>query len=121
VGPGVTGAAVTRPWGHFTVLLDGQHCKVKTLQVNPGHSISYQYHHKRKEDWTIVEGDGVVTLDGIDIAVTAGDHVSILPTQKHTVLCSTSAGCPLIIVEVQTGEYFGEDDIVRLSDRYGRA
>ena len=108
----------SRPWGNFIVLLDDSDCKVKRLQVNPGHGISYQYHHKRQEEWTIVSGSGTVCLDDRDISVSTGDHITILPLQKHTVSCSESD--PLIIIEVQTGTYFGEDDIVRLSDRYGR-
>ncbi len=107
-----------RPWGNFIVLLDADYCKVKLLQINPGHEISYQYHHKRQEEWTIVSGQGVVTLDDKKLPVQAGDHVTILPLQKHTI-CSNDDNT-LMIVEVQTGTYFGEDDIVRLSDQYGR-
>jgi len=107
-----------RPWGNFTVILDSPECKVKRLQINPGHGISYQYHYKRQEEWTIVSGSGTVCLDDCDISVSAGDHITILPLQKHTISCNESD--PLIIIEVQTGTYFGEDDIVRLSDRYGR-
>jgi mannose-6-phosphate isomerase len=107
-----------RPWGNFTVIFDSDECKVKRLQINPGHGISYQYHYKRREEWTIVSGSGTVCLDGRDISVSTGDHITILPLQKHTVNCGKSD--PLIIIEVQTGTYFGEDDIVRLSDRYGR-
>jgi len=107
-----------RPWGKFTILLDADYCKVKLLQINPGQEISYQYHHKRHEEWTIVSGGGAVTLDDKKIPVQPGDHITILPLQKHTV-CSNK-GSTLMIVEVQTGTYFGEDDIVRISDAYGR-
>ena len=113
-------ATEARPWGSFTVLLDDDDCKVKTLLINPGQSISYQYHHKRQEEWTVVSGCGTACLDGHDINLESGDHLTILPFQKHAVRCGGDKKTPLKIVEVQTGTYFGEDDIVRLHDQYGR-
>jgi len=108
----------TRPWGNFTILLDSEICKVKKLMINPGHGISYQYHHKRQEDWTIVSGTGIIRVDDNDVPAIPGLHITILPLQRHTVSCNGED--PLIIIEVQTGTYFGEDDIIRLSDQYGR-
>jgi len=109
----------TRPWGTYEVLLDDAECKVKKITVNPGENPSYQYHHKRSEDWIIVSGDGEVCLDGNIITVTAGDRVHVPTMSKHTIKnCGDS---PLVFIEIQTGSYFGEDDIVRLEDKYGRA
>ena len=107
-----------RPWGKFCVLLDDDNCKVKKITVNPGQALSYQYHHKRSEDWVFTEGTGVVTINDKQINVSAGEKVHIPVLSKH---CNRNdSDKTLEFIEVQTGEYFGEDDIVRINDIYGR-
>tara|TARA_R100000008_G_scaffold66975_1_gene44033 strand:+ start:3546 stop:3887 length:342 start_codon:yes stop_codon:yes gene_type:complete len=108
-----------RPWGIYEVLLDDENCKVKKITVKPGQSPSYQFHHKRAEDWIIVSGAGEVFLDGKPLTVSGGDRVHVPVMSKHTIKNCGSED--LVFIEVQTGSYFGEDDIVRLKDKYGRA
>lgn len=109
-----------RPWGCFENLLDTEYCKVKRITVNPKQSPSYQYHYKRSEVWTIVQGEAVVTLDDKEQTYSVGEVVRIPVLIKHRVH-NPSDTDPLMFIEVQTGSYFGEDDIVRLQDSYGRA
>ena len=107
-----------RPWGSFEHLLDEEYCKVKRIIVLPKCRLSYQFHHKRSEAWVIVQGWANVTLDGEDKLFAAGDIVDIPVGVKHRV---RNAGKEdLIFIETQTGTYFGEDDIVRIEDDYGR-
>jgi len=107
-----------RPWGSYTNLLDESYTKVKQIVIKPGESPSYQYHFKRSEIWVIVKGTGVCKLDDEKYEVTVGDVIAIDEEQKHQI---TNIGeTDLVFVEVQLGEYFGEDDIVRLEDKYGR-
>jgi mannose-6-phosphate isomerase-like protein (cupin superfamily) len=107
-----------RPWGGYTVLAEAGDYKVKTIEVHPGQRLSYQRHSRRAEHWFVVRGEGVVTLDGTDIKVSRGDTVDVTLGAAHRIR-NTGAG-PLVFVEVQHGDYFGEDDIVRLEDDYGR-
>ena len=108
-----------RPWGEYEILLDSEHCKVKRITVNPKQRLSYQYHHKRDENWTVVMGEALVTLDGKPVILRPGHSVKIDKGVKHRVE-NTQDDHDLVFIEVQTGDYFGEDDIVRLSDDYGR-
>ena len=108
-----------RPWGQYRVLHDGATHKVKEILVNPGHRLSYQYHHKRSEHWYVVQGTATVTLDDVDSEVEAGQSVDIPVTMKHRV--ANKGNDVLVFIEVQTGTYFGEDDIVRLEDDYNRS
>ena len=107
-----------RPWGEFSVLLDSPTHKVKSITVNPGGRLSYQRHARRAEHWFVVEGIATVTLEGREIIVEAGHHVDIAIGDAHRV--HNAGSSPLVFIEVQQGDYFGEDDIVRLSDDYGR-
>jgi mannose-6-phosphate isomerase len=108
-----------RPWGTFTVLDDGANCKVKRLTVDPGERLSYQSHGRRREHWVIVSGTARVTLDGVDVDLGPGEAIDIPLGGAHRM---TNPGADeLVFVEVQLGDYFGEDDIVRYSDDYGRA
>ena len=109
----------TRPWGRYEVLTEESSFKVKTITVNPGHRLSYQRHHRRSEHWYVVEGSGLVTLDGTTRDVTVGSTVDVAVGVAHRIQ-NTGSG-PLVFVEVQRGTYLGEDDIERLSDDYGRA
>ena len=107
-----------RPWGSFEHLLDCEYCKVKRIIVKPGQRLSYQYHHERTEHWVIVQGEALVILDGEEYLFHKGMVVEIPVTTKHRV--ENKFDKDLIFIETQTGTYFGEDDIVRLDDDYGR-
>lgn len=108
-----------RPWGYFTILDDKKTHKVKRIVVYSGQRLSYQSHEKREETWIFVKGEGVVTIDDTDYPVMAKSSVRIPMRAKHRV--KNSGPGHLEFVEVQTGDYFGEDDIIRYSDDYGRA
>ncbi len=112
------GDAETRPWGGFEVLFDGADHKVKSITVNPGQRLSLQRHRRRSEHWFVVAGLGRVTLDDSEIEVAPGSSVDIPEGAWHRVL--NRGSCRLVIIEVQTGAYFGEDDIERREDDYGR-
>ena len=107
-----------RPWGTFENLLDSDYCKVKEIVIKKGGRPSYQYHHKRSEVWTVVQGEATVTLDGEEITYKAGQVVKVPVGVAHRV--ENKLEEDLKFIEVQTGTYFGEDDIVRLEDDYGR-
>ena len=109
----------SRPWGTYEVLLDDENCKVKKITVHPGESPSYQYHHKRAEDWIVISGEGEVCLNDNVFSVKEGNSIHVPIMSKHTI--KNSGNEDLVFIEVQTGTYFGEDDIVRLEDKYGRA
>ena len=107
-----------RPWGSFEHLLDCEYCKVKRIIVKPGQKLSYQYHHKRNEVWVVVQGIATVTLDDKVVDIKETEIVNIPVTTKHRV--ENKGTEDLVFIETQTGTYFGEDDIVRLEDDYGR-
>ena len=108
-----------RPWGRFFVLDKGPVYQVKRLEVDPGKRISYQLHFDRMEFWTIVSGVGKLTLEDQDREVKLGDQVCVMPEAPHRI--ENTGKTPLVIIEVQMGKRIREDDIVRLSDDYGRA
>jgi len=108
-----------RPWGHYEVLQDTPKFKVKRIQVEPGKRLSLQSHAKRDELWTVVDGEGVAEVDGLKINLSYGSTIDINKGQKHRMM--NIGNKPLVYIEVQTGEYFGEDDIVRYQDDFGRA
>ena len=107
-----------RPWGMFENLLDSAACKVKRLTVDPGHHLSLQYHHKRSEHWVVVAGTATVQLGDDRHTLEAGHSIDI-PLGAHHAL-GNDTDDPVVIIEVQMGSYFGEDDIVRVSDPYER-
>jgi mannose-6-phosphate isomerase-like protein (cupin superfamily) len=108
-----------RPWGRYVVLSDAEDHKVKRITVQPSQRLSYQRHVHRTEHWFVVSGHGLVTLDGSDRAVAAGSAVDVPAGAAHRI--ANDGTEPLVFIEVQTGDYFGEDDIERLGDDYGRA
>lgn len=108
-----------RPWGSFTVLDDCENYKVKRIEVLPGKRLSYQRHEHRAEHWFVTQGTAKVTLNDQIILVEAGGSVDIKVGDAHRVE-NPSEAHTLIFVEVQTGDYFGEDDIQRLEDDFGR-
>lgn len=107
-----------RPWGRFEVLVDAPDHKVKRIVIHPGKRLSLQYHHHRREHWFFVAGRGLVTRDALSLPVGPGDAVDIPQGATHRV--ENNGDQMLIFVEIQTGDYFGEDDIVRLKDDFGR-
>jgi mannose-6-phosphate isomerase len=111
-------ATELRPWGTFTILEEGSGYKIKRIEVNPGHRLSLQMHHHRSEHWIVISGIAKVSR---------GDEVIMLSTNQSTYVPRFTAHrlenpgkVPLILIEVQNGEYLGEDDIVRFDDDYAR-
>ncbi len=107
-----------RPWGKYEVLLDTPNYKVKRITVKPGQRLSYQYHNHRSEVWTVVSGVGLYTIDGISQEAGYGQSIKIKKRAHHRI--ENEKDDLLVFIEVQTGTYFGEDDIVRLDDDYDR-
>jgi mannose-6-phosphate isomerase len=107
-----------RPWGTFTVIDEGDGFKVKRIEVFPGKRLSYQKHSQRAEHWMVVQGTAKVTLDGREIVVEAGQAIDIAIGSAHRV--ENPGEQTLLFIEVQRGNYLGEDDIVRLQDDFGR-
>ncbi|MDQ7031939.1 MAG: phosphomannose isomerase type II C-terminal cupin domain [Desulfonauticus sp.] len=107
-----------RPWGSFTVLADEPDHKVKRIEVKPGKRLSLQRHQHRQEHWLIVKGQALVTLDDKQLTLFAGESVDIKKRQIHRV--ENPSPELLVFIEVQLGDYFGEDDIERLEDDFGR-
>tara|TARA_B100000900_G_scaffold411575_1_gene431547 strand:- start:1032 stop:1376 length:345 start_codon:yes stop_codon:yes gene_type:complete len=108
----------TRPWGKYEILLSSDFCKVKKITVNPGGRLSYQYHYKRSEVWTVTSGVATITLDDEVQDYKYGETVLIPQGTKHRV--ENRGDENLEFIEVQHGSYFGEDDIVRIEDDYNR-
>jgi mannose-6-phosphate isomerase len=107
-----------RPWGSYDVLDAGEGFQVKRITVSPGQRLSYQRHAHRTEHWYVVSGDGVVTLDDQERSVRPGDTVDIVVGAAHR--AANAGSVDLVFIEIQTGTYFGEDDIQRLHDDYDR-
>ena len=108
-----------RPWGSYTVLSDEDDHKVKRIVVRPGKRLSYQTHARRAEHWYVVSGTATVTLDGEERDVRPGEAVDIPRGMAHR--CANQGEQDVVFIEVQRGDYFGEDDICRLEDDYGRS
>ncbi|CAN5125671.1 hypothetical protein BH20ACI2_BH20ACI2_17770 [soil metagenome] len=108
-----------RPWGSFTVIDKGESFKVKRIEVLPEKRLSYQRHSRRAEHWYVVRGTAKVTLNDVEILVETGEAIDIGVRDAHRVE-NPSLHELLIFIEIQTGEYFGEDDIERLDDDFGR-
>lgn len=108
-----------RPWGRYEVLEESASHKVKRITVLPGKRLSYQRHKYRAEHWFVISGDAQITIDGDTRKVGPGESIDIAIGSAHRI---ASVGTePVVFVEVQTGTYFGEDDIERLEDDFGRA
>lgn len=108
----------TRPWGCYEVLLDSPEHKVKRITVEPGQRISLQKHMRRSEHWVVVSGEGEVSLDGSTALLAPHHSVDIPREATHRIV--NNGAVPLVFIEVQMGDYFGEDDIIRIHDDYGR-
>ena len=108
-----------RPWGSFTVLDEGAGFKVKRIEVLPGKRLSYQKHRHRNEHWFVVAGTAKVTLNDETIFVETDKTIDIKIGDAHRVE-NPSQTEDLIFIEIQRGDYLGEDDIIRLEDDFGR-
>ncbi|MCC6406083.1 MAG: phosphomannose isomerase type II C-terminal cupin domain [Planctomycetes bacterium] len=108
-----------RPWGEYWVLADHASFKVKRIDVLPKKRLSYQKHTRRAEHWIVVRGVAKVTLDGRDVRLAHGETVDIPIGSAHRI--ENVGDEMLTFIEIQSGTYFGEDDIVRLEDDFGRA
>lgn len=108
-----------RPWGRYEVLEERPGFKVKTLQVKPGARLSLQRHARRGEHWVVVKGVADVICGDKEMKLRQGEHIHIPPETNHRL--GNSGEATLTIIEVQLGDYLGEDDIVRLDDDYQRA
>lgn len=116
--PSAVAATELRPWGSFTTLEEGRGYKIKRIEVKPGQRLSLQMHHHRSEHWIVVSGTA---------RITCGEEEKLLGTNESTYVPQCAVHrlenpgvIPLILIEVQNGEYLGEDDIVRLQDDYSR-
>ena len=107
-----------RPWGTYEVIREDSNSKVKQIIVEPNKRLSYQTHEKRSEYWVIVSGTGTVILDGIPSLAIGGDAFIIEQGMAHRI--ENIGTEELVFIEVQLGIYFGEDDIVRIEDDFGR-
>lgn len=108
-----------RPWGYYKTVFLSEYTRAKIIQVNPGGILSLQEHKKREEHWVVIKGEGEITIGESTKLVYAGTYIFIPKGCKHRI-ANTSKSTPLLISEVQLGSYFGEDDIIRYSDKYGR-
>ena len=107
-----------RPWGSYEVLEERPGFKVKVLEVKPGARLSLQRHARREEHWVVVEGVADVVCGDQELQLQKGEHIQIPPETNHRL--GNSGEGRLAIIEVQLGDYLGEDDIVRLEDDYQR-
>ena len=107
-----------RPWGSYEILHEETGAKVKRIELKSGFRFSLQKHSKRSERWIVIEGSGVVTLASRQISVQKGSFIEVPAGEIHR-MENTGSGS-LVFIEVQLGNYLGEDDIVRLEDDFGR-
>ena len=108
----------TRPWGRYEILQESDSHKVKCIWVSPGKRLSYQRHQKRSEHWFMVAGSARVTLNGVVSELNAGQTVDIGIGDLHRI--ENIGSDDVVFIEVQSGSYFGEDDIERIEDDFGR-
>ena len=109
---------VARPWGTYTVLQEGGGFKIKRIEVRPGAALSLQLHHRRSEHWVVVAGRARVTRGSETFDLEPNQSTYIPVETRHRL--ENPGSEPLQMIEVQCGDYVGEDDIVRFDDRYGR-
>ena len=107
-----------RPWGQFEILHDGEDCKLKRITVNPHGVLSLQSHKHRDEFWRIISGIATMRFGDEEFSLLEGDFIEIPRGTIHRV--SNTSDNPLVFIELQTGDYFGEDDIIRYEDIYNR-
>ena len=109
-----------RPWGHYEILATSEGYQVKIITLKPKSAISFQYHLDRSEHWIVASGEGQAILGESEqeLEISKGSYIHVTKRQPHR-LVNTSE-IELVIIEVQQGDYLGEDDIVRIKDYYGR-
>jgi mannose-1-phosphate guanylyltransferase/mannose-6-phosphate isomerase len=107
-----------RPWGWYETMYEAAGHKIKRIGVHPGQQLSLQLHHRRAEHWVVVVGTAMVTVGEQVLQMAPGQHIDIPLGAVHRLANQTTE--PVEIMEVQFGDYLGEDDIVRLQDDYGR-
>ncbi|AFZ57940.1 cupin domain-containing protein [Anabaena cylindrica FACHB-243] len=112
-------ASELRPWGSFTVLEEGRGYKIKRIEVKPGHRLSLQMHHHRSEHWIVVSGTAKVVCGEKEILLSNNQSTYVPQCTVHRL--ENPGVIPLILIEVQNGEYLGEDDIIRYQDDYARS
>ena len=111
-------ATEIRPWGSFTILEEAPGYKIKRIEVKVGHRLSCQMHHHRSEHWIVVSGTAKITCDQIENLLTSNQSTYIPVCTFHRL--ENPGVVPLVVIEVQNGEYLGEDDIIRTQDDYDR-
>jgi len=116
---GLSSNVVHRPWGSYESIMCGAGYQVKRIVVVPGKKLSLQYHQHRSEHWTVVEGEAHVTI-GDDVMVLQSDESIYVPLGSVHRL-DNRGKADVVLIEVQCGDYLGEDDIVRIEDDFGRA
>ncbi len=115
---GLSHRKIYRPWGHYVSIVEDSRWQVKLIKVKPGEQLSLQMHHHRSEHWVVVNGTAQIELNSEKKVLTENQSVYIPLGSKHRL--SNPGKIPLVLIEVQSGSYVGEDDIVRFEDRYGR-
>jgi len=115
----LTHRTVRRPWGTYTTLEEGERFKIKRIVVKPGASLSLQMHHHRSEHWIVVSGVALVVNGDSELILNSNESTFIPSGHKHRL--ANPGVIDLVLIEVQSGDYLGEDDIVRFDDRYGRS
>ncbi len=111
-------ATELRPWGAFTVLEEGRGYKIKRIEVKPGHRLSLQMHHHRSEHWIVVSGTARVVCGEKEVLLSNNESTYVPQCTSHRL--ENPGVIPLVLIEVQNGEYLGEDDIIRYQDDYAR-
>ncbi|MFN6515731.1 MAG: cupin domain-containing protein [Nostoc sp. CreGUA01] len=111
-------ATELRPWGAFTVLEEGRGYKIKRIEVKPGHRLSLQMHHHRSEHWIVVSGTARVVCGDKEVLLSNNESTYVPQCTAHRL--ENPGVIPLVLIEVQNGEYLGEDDIIRYQDDYAR-
>ena len=114
----IVAATELRPWGSFTILEEAAGHKIKRIEVKPGHRLSLQMHYHRSEHWIVVSGTAMVTCDDREEILHSNQSTYVPAGTKHRL--QNPGIIPLVIIEVQNGQYLGEDDIIRFEDDYAR-
>lgn len=107
-----------RPWGSWQILDEDKGYKVKRIHVRPGARLSYQSHGHRSEHWVVLTGTATAIIDDVELTASPGESVDVPQGARHRLI--NNGDEELVIIEVQRGDYTGEDDIVRYEDDYGR-